>query len=370
MRRPFGKLIRALLIGVVMVTGLLLTWGVLAWRRADTPEPGTVVRTLQVDGRERTYTLHVPANTPPPPGPGADSPARVPHGKPLPLVLVFHGGGGSAAQVERMTRFSELADCEGFLVAYPQGFGRSWNDGRGLHASPAQRANVDDVAFVTAMIEDIARTHPVDPARVYATGVSNGGFFCHYLAAYAPERIAAIAPVIGGISESLARAFAAGASEPSAQLPVQRDARPMDVLIIQGTADPLVPYEGGDVTLPWGPPRGRVIPTEEAVRLWVEHNGCASEPIREELPDADSGDGCRVVRLTYAADAAGATDAANAKGAKRARGADVVLYRMEGGGHAWPGPEPVLRKRLVGGVCQDVNGTEVIWQFFKARTKP
>jgi poly(3-hydroxybutyrate) depolymerase len=148
---------------------------------------GTVSRRLEVDGRTRTYLLHVPA--------------ALSRGRPAPVVLVFHGGGANAEGTEHMTGFSSLADREGFLVAYPEGVGRNWNDGREIPGSTAHREKLDDVGFVTALIDTISREHAVDPLRVYATGMSNGGIFSHYLAARLSERIAAIAPVVGGMAE-------------------------------------------------------------------------------------------------------------------------------------------------------------------------
>ena len=99
-------------------------------------------------------------------------------------MLVFHGGGGTGPGTERLTRFTALADREGFLVAFPEGVEKNWNDGREFTGSRAHRDHVDDVAFVTALIDAIGRAHAVDPRRVYATGISNGGIFSHYLAAH------------------------------------------------------------------------------------------------------------------------------------------------------------------------------------------
>ena len=141
---------------------------------------------IEVDHRRRTYYLHVPANLP------AD--------KPAPLVLVFHGGGGTALGTERyLTHFSDLADQEDFLVAYPEGINQSWNDGRGTPSTAAANEKVDDLAFALAMIDEICQQHSVDPRRIYATGISNGAIFSHYLAANHAEKIAAIAPVVGGM---------------------------------------------------------------------------------------------------------------------------------------------------------------------------
>src|SRR5690349_10772024 len=139
-------------------------------------------REVQAGGLTRTYTLCVPAGIVP--------------GRSLPLVLAFHGGGGDGAGMQRLTHFNDIAQRERFLVAYPDGIRRHWNDGRHLEA-----AGVDDVAFVKALLDDVASFQPLDQQRVYATGMSNGGIFTHYLATKLGERLAAVAPVAGGITD-------------------------------------------------------------------------------------------------------------------------------------------------------------------------
>jgi polyhydroxybutyrate depolymerase len=293
---------------------------------AASAERATVSRTLEVDGVTRGYLLHVP-------------PALAPG--PAPLVLVFHGGGGNGPGTERLTRFSALADREGFLVAYPEGIGRNWNDGREFTTSRAHRDHVDDVGFVAVLLDAIARIHPVDPRRIYATGISNGGIFSHYLGARLSSRIAAIAPVVGGIADP-----------PDAWL---RPEQPISVLILQGTTDPLVPYRGGAIAFG----RGRIIDTEEAARRWAALNGAAREPAQEALsagstPAGSTKDRCGGLRAVYS----GGRD-----------GSEVVLVRLDEGGHTWPGGAQYLPERLVGRVCHDFDATALIWDFFKAHPK-
>ncbi len=287
---------------------------------AAAAERALVPHTLEVDGITRSYHLHVP-------------PALGP--APAPLVLVFHGGGGTGPGTERLTRFTALADREGFLVAFPEGIEKNWNDGREFTSSRAHRDHVDDVAFVTALVDAIGRAHAVDPRRVYATGISNGGIFSHYLAAHLSARIAAIAPVVGGIADP-----------PEAWL---RPEQPVSVLMLQGTRDPLVPYHGGAVAFG----RGKIIDTEEAARRWAALNG-GREPVREPLP-ADGKDRCGGLRTIYP----GGRD-----------GSEVTLVRLDGGGHTWPGGAQYLPQLLIGRVCRDFDATVLIWDFFKAHPKP
>jgi polyhydroxybutyrate depolymerase len=276
--------------------------------------------TIEVDGITRSYHLHVPSAVGP---------------TPAPLVLVFHGGGGTGPGTERLTRFTALADREGFLVAFPEGVEKNWNDGREFTSSRAHRDHVDDVAFVAVLIDAIGRAHAVDPRRVYATGISNGGIFSHYLAAHLSARIAAIAPVVGGIADP-----------PDAWL---RPEQPVSVLMLQGTRDPLVPYHGGAIAFG----RGKIIDTEEAARRWAALNG-GREPVREPLP-ADGKDRCGGLRTIYP----GGRD-----------GSEVTLVRLDGGGHTWPGGAQYLPELLIGRVCRDFDATVLIWDFFKTHPKP
>jgi polyhydroxybutyrate depolymerase len=287
---------------------------------AAAAERALAPHTMELDGITRSYHLHVPSAVGP---------------TPAPLVLVFHGGGGTGPGTERLTRFTALADREGFLVAFPEGVEKNWNDGREFTSSRAHRDHVDDVAFVTALIDAIGRAHAVDPRRVYATGISNGGIFAHYLAAHLSARIAAIAPVVGGIADP-----------PDAWL---RPEQPVSVLMLQGTRDPLVPYHGGAVAFD----RGKIIDTEEAARRWAALNG-GREPVREPLP-ADGKDRCGGLRTIYP----GGRD-----------GSEVTLVRLDGGGHTWPGGAQYLPERLIGRVCRDFDATVLIWDFFKAHPKP
>jgi polyhydroxybutyrate depolymerase len=292
--------------------------------RVTRPDPALLERDLEVGGRERSYLFFAP--------PGADPKT------PRPLVLVFHGGGGSATSAARLTRFRPLAAEQGFLVAFPNAVGGHWNDGRDDDFAASMRENVDDVAFVDALIDDVARTHAVDPRRIYATGVSNGGIFVHRLAAERASRIAAIAPVVGGIAEPFAKRFAPAA--------------PVSVLVIQATDDPLMPYDGGAVE---GGGRGRIVATDTAVHLWSLHDGCPRAVRSERLPDSDPTDGCLATLETRS----GCRD-----------GSVVSLLRLDGGGHTWPGGPAYLPRSAVGAVCRDVDATRTIWAFFAAHPKP
>jgi polyhydroxybutyrate depolymerase len=275
---------------------------------------GTVVRTIEVENTRRTYWLHVPSSY-----------AKT---KPIPLVLVFHGGGSQPHQIERHTGFSDLADREGFIVAYPEGIDKHWNDGR------ENAPRVNDVAFVATLIEDIARSFNVDRKRIYATGISNGGMLSQRLACELSGTIAAIASVAASMPDSLNVRC--------------KPSRPISVLMINGTDDPLIPYGGG--ALPGTRLGGKVLSTPDTIRFWVDHNQCSQRPTSVLLPDQDKEDDTRVRRENYTLCASGV---------------EVELDAVEGGGHTLPGARQYLPERLIGRTSRDLNGSETIWSFFK-----
>ena len=281
---------------------------------ASAPAPAGEPRTLQAGGVTRRYFLYLPATWH--------------RGRPAPLVLVFHGGGGRASGIAPHTGFSRLAEREGFVVAYPQGLNGRWNDGRGYAATH------DDVGFVRALLDTLGRELSIDPSRVYATGISNGAMFSYRLACYLPGTFAAVAPVAGAMPADLAPACA--------------HTQPVSVLAFQGTADPLMPYVGGGVARR----RGRVLSAERSIAFWATTSGCAAAPVTTEEPDRVT-DGTRVRRTAY--------------GTCR-EGRAVELYTIEGGGHTWPGGPPVGGS--VGRVTREIDATAVIWGFFVGHPRP
>ncbi len=269
----------------------------------------------------RSYLVYVPPA------------ARVPAGG-RPLVLVLHGGMGTAEQMVRFTRFNAIAEGEGFAVAYPQGVQRRWNDGRVFRGRT--EIDSDDVGFLLALIEDVSRAMaPVDRRRVFAAGISNGGFMSMRLACEAASSFAAVAAV-------------------TATMPADLGARcrpdaPISVMVINGTADPLVPYAGGHVRGFLGTTRGAIWSTDQTMGFWARANRCGA-PIAQPLPDRDVSDRSRIIEIRY-----------------RGRGrAHVTLLSVANGGHTWPGAAQYAPAALIGVANQDIDASEVIWSFFKA----
>lgn len=280
---------------------------------------------LAQGGHERTFRLYVPEHA-------AD---------PAPLLLVLHGGGGSGAGMELMTLqgFDRIADREGLVVAYPDGIGRSWNDGRSDVRSRSVQEEIDDVGFLRALVEDLATGMKIDRSRVYATGISNGGMMSYRLACDAPDVFAAVAPV--------AAEFAAELS------PRCAPARPISIAILNGTEDPIMPWAGGEVRV-LGSVRGRVISGPDSFERWRALDRCgetstsaprAAEPADDTSVVAHVANGC-------------------------ADGVEVRLYEIRGGGHTWPGGEPYLGRWLVGRVSQALDANQEIWRFLSRFRAP
>jgi polyhydroxybutyrate depolymerase len=287
--------------------------GLLASLHAQSSGPVT----LSFQGRARQYLLHVPA---------------APSGA---LVLAFHGGGQFASQMRHVSGLDAIADREHFIVAYPEAFERSWADGRGV--TSAEKQGVDDVAFAKAVVADVARTHPVDRRRVFATGLSNGAILAHRLGCEAADTFAAIAPVIATITPAVA-----ASCRPSA---------PVAVVSVIGVADPSIPFGGGYVGP--GTAGGRELGSRATEELWRTLNGCAPEVTTTKLP-AVVQDGTSVDRRSYS-------------GCR----ADVLWYEIQGGGHRWPphrddGAQEALSRSENGVSSQNINASEVIWAFFAA----
>jgi polyhydroxybutyrate depolymerase len=272
-------------------------------------------------GRPRSALVYVPAQLAPAPD----------------LVLVLHGSQSSGAQMRRGSGygFDVWADAAGAVVAYPDGFERHWNDCRRAGPYAANRENVDDVGFLRALADQLARELGVRWDGVLATGISNGGQMALRLALEAPD-------------------FATAAAPMAANLPTDDnlDCQPVDggtaFLLVNGTEDPMNPYAGGDVAL-FGrfAPRGPVIGSEETAAFFARRAGHEGPPARDALPDADRRDGTRVERLAWRGDGR----------------PPVALLTIVGGGHTVPqrsGRFP----RILGRTSRDVDAAEAITAFY------
>lgn len=272
---------------------------------------------VPVGGRTRTYTVHVPDGSPPQSG--------------FPVVLAFHGGGGQGARMRRLSGLDALADARGFIAVYPDGIDGHWNDGRSTIRNPQ-----NDVGFIVALLNQVAATMPVDQGRIYATGLSNGALFAHRLACDLSQSIAAVAPVAGTLPTDLG-----ARCQPT---------RPVAMLQISGTADPIMPFEGGRVADFGGRGEGgQVLSVAKTAASWARWNGCGNPGREEALPTRAPLDLTRVMRTRY-------THCPTS-------GPVTVLTVVEGG-HTWPGGPQFAPAFLVGAVSRQIDTSQAITNFF------
>lgn len=265
----------------------------------------TITYSITVDAVQREFILYIPASYS-----GSTS---------VPLVFSFHGLGGNAQAQMEDHDFRPVADTAGFIVAHPLGAPilgpglRGWNFGN--DSLP------NDVHFTSAMIDTLAAEFNIDLDRVYACGMSFGGFFSIYLAGQLSDRIAAIASVAGTILNNLPDS-------------VVTPNRPMALLEIHGTNDNNVAYNGSQTSKP----------VQYVLDLFVRHNNCDTVPSIIPLPDTNPNDGSTVERIVYANGSQGTT---------------VEHLKVNGGRHTWPNENTNAQ-----GVNRDINGCVEIWKFF------
>jgi polyhydroxybutyrate depolymerase len=296
---------------------------------AEQPAAGGLTEhTLVVDGIERTYRTYLPERS---------------AAGPLPVVFVLHGGGGNAARMYQPGhppyRWQELAEQHGLLVVYPESVEDTWHDCR----SDAHHVigTADDVGFFRAMIERLGTDHPIDRARIYAAGTSNGGMMSYRLAMELTDSFAAVGAVIANMPADPAGECA----EPT---------RPISVAIMNGDADPRMPWDGGDLERV-GHFRGAVRSAHDTRDYWVAHNDADRPPAAHRYPDRDRADGTTVSRLDYDGD-----------------NASVAFFRVHGGGHTEPSiayPYPDSAQRLVGPQSHDLEYADELWEFFRNKTR-
>jgi len=302
-----------------MSATLLLIFAVIS---ADPLSPGTHRQTLEVDGRTRSFLVHVPS------GFDAQQPAAV--------VFVLHGAGMNGPWMMWYTGMNAKSDAEGFIAVYPNGTGfgpfRTWNAG-GI-TGPMAAGQPDDVAFLSGVIDHLAERAAIDEDRIYSTGLSNGGMMSYRLAAELADRIAAIGPIAGTMTR-----------------PDPQPSRPVPVIHFHGTNDRIVPTNGPS---PGTPSFLAFLSVEETLRSWCVVNDCdLDRPVEVQLPDS-ANDGTTVVRTTYGPGPSGA---------------EVVFVSIQNGGHTWPGRWSLLHL-ITGKSTQDISANDLLWEFFERHPRP
>ena len=272
-------------------------------------------RSISVGGLKRSYVVHVPQ--------------RHRGQAPMPVVLALHGATMNGPMMAWFTELNCKADEAGFLAVYPNGTGKRssffWNSGK--CCGSAVKENVDDVAFIDALLDDLMQAYAVDARRIYATGMSNGGMMVYRLAAELSHRIAAIAPVAGCVATEI------GSLK-----------RSVSVLHFHGTQDEYVPFEGGKGTK--SITGTHFCSVQQSIQAWLKVNGCDDNPTIDVL--SKNGDEMAVTRKTYGAGHGGT---------------EVVLVVIEGGGHTWPGKKPPAK--ILGKSALNVSANDLMWEFFE-----
>jgi len=303
-------------------------------------QKGDAREEIQINDRTRTFVVHLPS--------GYDSKQR------YPVVILLHGSDQDAAEMARLTHFNELADRDSIIAVYPNALGGRWilggGEARPYRRGPYRRPGVwgpgypppprseqgerregalrnQDMQFLHRMLDRLASRYSVDTRRVYAAGLGEGGFMAIRMACTAADRIAAVA-VVGAAMPRMFNCI------PS---------RPIPVLFMNGTDDPIVPYDGGrykDGML-------RLLSAEDTAKEWARLNRCSEKPTESKLPALQEGgkdtkvylfDGCQ-------------------------ENAQVVLYGVKNGGHSWPGGEQYMSEKEIGKVSNALNANETIWSF-------
>jgi polyhydroxybutyrate depolymerase len=255
-------------------------------------------------GLNRTYILHIPAN-------------YDPH-RSYPLMVVFHGSGGTGAEMEHTSDFDAVADQNGFFVAYLDSVGAKW----------VMTGANNDITYSEKLIQTIENAYPIDQKRVYISGFSQGGGMVEQLACNFTANLAGAADV----SENLNPASESGC------LPSQ----PIKFILFHGTADPISPYNGGPSAISGG----TTYSAEQTAQFWAKNDGCASVPTTAQIADKLN-DGSTV------------TD--NKQVWSGCKGnTNVVFYTIKGGGHTWPGN--FSGAMTYGPTSENLNASQIIWQ--------
>ena len=296
----------AVTVRIAALLASLLVVGALGGAPASA-NPGDPPGALVFGGLQRTYVLHAP--------PGLDHPSG--------LVISLHGAGQTGGEQASLTNYNAVADRHGFVVAYPDGIDFSWADGRG--ASVPDREGVDDVGFLATLIDRLSHDYGIPAGRVFVTGMSAGAFMANRLACDRADLISAIAPVAGTL----------GVGVPC------NPSRPVSVMQVHGTADPVVPFDGGPMVGRGG--ASDIISAPALADRWRAIDGCPA-PVEDTNGDA---------HLFTAAGCAGGTQ--------------VVFVRIDGGGHTWPAGSFSLPEAMVGPTSHAFDASAASGQFFASR---
>lgn len=279
-------------------------------------------KTVTVDGRQREYIIHLPPNY--------RNTAK------LPVLFGLHGGGGTYENTIKFYNLNDLADKNGFLVIYPNAIGKSWTIPGFSTRAKGNDSTVDDVHFISVLMDTVVQHYKGDSTEIFTTGISRGGEFSLYLAYKLSSRIRAIAPVCANVPKSVLKSYSFS--------------HPTPVLLINGTDDPLIPYNGGfgKYLRTNEPGEGfDMSSTDDLIKKITSLDSCNIKPVVTDMPDNDPDDGCTATKYQYNCGAV-----------------NVTLIKVINGGHTWAGGKQYLPKFIIGKVCRDFNAEDEIFNFF------
>ncbi len=282
---------------------------------ADQPSEQKTVN-LTVDGNARSFVVYLPT--------GYNNAGK------MPMIFAVHGGGGTPEGMLNIANFKPMAERDKVVLVYPAGVQNNWNDGR---PTTPNQLGINDVRFFSELCDYMINNYAVDGAKIYATGISNGGFMSARLGCELSNKIAAIAVVAGTME---ATTIAANCNP----------GRSVPAIFVHGTIDPIVPFLGGAMTSGAG---GTILSHFQAIEKFVSINGCSVTPAVTDLPDI-ANDGTTIKQRVYGGGA---------------NGSEVVSYVVLNGGHTWPQGTQYLGEAIIGKTSLDMNTCEVIWTFFK-----
>lgn len=256
-----------------------------------------------------------------------------------PMVVVLHGGLGDDDDTVTLSfgKLNTLAATDDFLVVYPGGIGGHWNDGRNVQRYVSQRERVNDVGFLSKLIDELVAKRNVDEDAVFVVGVSDGAMMTHRFACERAGKLRAFVAVIGAMPYNVARRRSRCA------------AQPISALMINGTEDPVVPWDGGTVRFD-EQDLGRVLGAERTFSFWSRHNGCKDTEI-SMIPDFAPSDGTRIERR---------------KAVGCEHGTKVELFVVKGAGHTWPSGWQYLPETMIGPTSSDIDAAIASWRFFQS----
>lgn len=287
-------------------------------------EYGNVMKTLVYDDLERSYLVFVPESY------NEDNRYS--------LLVCLHGFTQTADDIVKWTqgRYNELAERDGAVVIYPNAANKHWNEHMG--GSYELTDDVDDIGFLTMLIDKQIEEYNINPENVFLTGISNGGEMTYRLSCEIPEKLCAVAPVISKMGV--------------AAVEDNQNAPPVPILMMNGTSDPIVHWDKGRVMIN-DQVFGDLVSMDDNINYWLKRNGACDKSVYKKFPDINKEDHSTVESFSYPG----------------SNGNDVVIYRVNGGGHAIPVLNPVEPCNPQNPQNTDIEGSEEIWNFFMSHKK-